>query len=119
MLGPLLLALAAIGIYAVVAYGVAQRTTEIGVRLALGATGARVVGEVVFDTLRIVAGRRRGRLAGWSISCRSTSRRGGRSRSSVFAGVPFVLLLVVAFLACWLPAQRAARVDPMVALRHE
>jgi predicted permease len=117
VLGPLLLALAAIGIYAVVAYAVAQRTTEIGVRMALGATGSRVVGEVVFDTLRVVAG---GALLGWLLVyiVQIHIAPGRPVALSVFVGVPIVLLLVAAF-ACWLPAQRASRVDPMVALRHE
>jgi predicted permease len=117
VLGPLLLLLAAIGIYAVVAYGVAQRTAEIGVRLALGATGARVIAEVVTDTLRVVAG---GVVAGWlAVFIVQIHIAPGRPLPlSVFAGVPMVLLSV-AFAACWLPAQRAAKVDPMVALRHE
>jgi predicted permease len=117
ILGPLLLILAAIGIYAVVAYGVAQRTTEIGVRLALGATGRRVVGEVVSDTLRTVAG---GAVVGWlMVWIVQIHIAPGRPLAfSVFAGVP-AILIGVALLASWLPAQRAARVDPMVALRHE
>ena len=117
VLGPLLLVLAAIGIYAVVAYAVAQRTTEIGVRLALGATGARVVGEVVVDTLRIVAA---GAVVGWlAVYVVQIHIAPGRPLAlTVFAGVPLVLLPVALF-ASWLPAQRAARVDPMVALRHE
>jgi putative ABC transport system permease protein len=117
VLGPLLLVLAAIGIYAVVAYGVAQRTTEIGVRLALGASGARVVREVVFDTLRIVAA---GAVFGWlAVYIVQIHIAPGRPLAlTVFAGVP-LMLLGVAFFASWLPAQRAARVDPMVALRHE
>jgi predicted permease len=117
ILGPLLLVLAAIGIYAVVAYGVAQRTKEIGVRLALGATGRRVVGEVVSDTLRMVAA---GAVVGWlMVYVVQIHVAPGRPLAlSVFAGVP-AILLGVAFFASWLPAQRAARVDPMVALRHE
>jgi predicted permease len=117
VLGPLLLALAAIGIYAVVAYAVAQRTTEIGVRMALGATGTRVVGEVVFDTLRVVAG---GAVLGWLLVyiVQIHLAPGRPLAMSVFAGAP-AILLAVATLACWLPAQRASKVDPMVALRHE
>ena len=117
MLGPLLLALAAIGIYAVVACAVAQRTTEIGVRMALGATGARVVGEVVFDTLRVASG---GALLGWlPVYIVQIHLAPGRPLAmSVFAGAP-AILLAVATLACWLPAQRASKLQPVRALRFE
>jgi predicted permease len=116
VLGPLLLLLAAIGIYGVVSYGVAQRTTEIGVRLALGATGGRVVAGVVTDTLRVVAA---GGVAGWlCVYIVQIHLAPGRPIAlSVFAGVPLILMLV-AFVACWVPARRAARVDPLVALRE-
>jgi predicted permease len=98
VLGPLLLALAAIGIYAVVAYAVAQRTTEIGVRMALGATGTRVVGEVVAGTLRIVAA---GALHGWLLVyiVQIHLAPGRPLPLSVFAGAPLVLLVVGA-VAC-------------------
>jgi putative ABC transport system permease protein len=117
VLGPLLLALAAIGIYAVVAYGVAQRTTEIGVRLALGAPRWAVVLAVVRDTLRSVAF---GVVPGWLIMYlfQIHAAPGRPLDLPVFVGVPSVLLLVATF-ASWLPAQRAAGVDPVVALRHE
>lgn len=116
VLGPLLLVLAATGIYAVVAYTVSQRTTEIGVRLALGATGRRVVSQIVGETLRVIAV---GAMAGWAIAFAVNSHLlRGPVYPSVFVGVPVVLLLVAA-VACWVPAQRAARVDPMVALRQE
>ena len=65
VLGPLLLVLAAIGIYAVVAYTVARRTTEIGVRLALGATAGRVVTQIVGESLRVIGA---GALVGWLIA---------------------------------------------------
>jgi putative ABC transport system permease protein len=64
VLGPALLVLAAIGIYAVVAYTVAQRTTEIGVRLALGATARRVVAQMIAETLRVIVA---GALVGWTV----------------------------------------------------
>jgi putative ABC transport system permease protein len=117
VLGPLLLALAAVGIYAVVAYGVAQRTMEIGIRLALGAPARRVVAEIVRDTLRVVAA---GAVTGWLVIflVQIHIAPGRPLDMRVFMGVPAVLLLVAA-IASWLPAQRAAAVDPMDALRHE
>jgi predicted permease len=117
VLGPLLLALAAIGIYAVVAYAVSLRTNEMGVRLALGATPGRLAAQIVGETLTVVG---LGALAGWSIAfaIAIAFARGGSIDLPVFLGVPALLLLVAA-AACWLPARRAARVDPMVALRQD
>jgi predicted permease len=116
VLGPLLLVLAAIGIYAVVAYSVARRTKEIGVRLALGATARRIVAQMVGESLHVIGA---GALAGWLIAFVVDLDLFGASIDlSVFLGVPAILLLVAAF-ACWLPAWRAARVDPTVALRQE
>jgi predicted permease len=116
VLGPLLLLLAAVGIYAVVAYAVSLRTTEIGVRLALGATAGRVVSQIVGETLRVVAA---GAIAGWLIALLAKLHlvRGPFSLL-VFVGVPIVLMLVAA-LACWIPARRAASMDVMVALRQQ
>jgi predicted permease len=116
VLGPLLLVLAAIGIYAVVAYSVAQRTTEIGVRLALGATPGRIVGQIVRETLRVVS---IGALVGWLLALVVDIHVArGVIYLPIFLGVPAILLLVATF-ACWLPARRASRIDPMVALRQE
>lgn len=116
VLGPLLLVLAAIGIYAVVAYSVSQRTTEIGVRLALGATADQVVSQMVGESLRVVAA---GAMVGWAIALVIDLHLVREPISvSVFAGVPAVLMLVAA-AACWIPARRAASVDPMIALRQE
>jgi putative ABC transport system permease protein len=116
VLGPALLLLAAIGIYAVVAYTVSHRTTEIGVRIALGGTPGRVVSQIVAESLRVIAA---GAAVGWTIALVIDLHLvRGPIYLSVFAGVPAVLLLVAA-LACWLPAHRAAAVDPMVALRQE
>ena len=116
VLGPLLLVLAAVGIYAVVAYTVAHRTTEIGVRIALGATGARVVSQIVRESLRVIVA---GAAFGWLLVYMFYIHLvpGGRDLLS-FVGVP-ALLLAVATLACWIPARRASSVDPMVALRTE
>jgi predicted permease len=117
VLAPLLLALTSIGIYAVVAYTVSLRTTEIGVRVALGATTNQVVRQLVGESLAVAA---IGGLAGWSLALVG-ARNLAASRASdvaVFAGVPLVLL-AVAGVACWLPARRAARLDPAAALRAE
>jgi predicted permease len=116
VLGPLMLVLAAIGIYAVVSYSVSRRTTEIGVRLALGATVPRVVSQIVGETLRVVGA---GALAGWTLMFLvALHLLGGGISLPVFAGVPAILLMVAA-VASWLPARRATAVDVMVALRQE
>lgn len=117
VLGPLLLGLAAIGIYAVVSYAVARRTREIGVRLAFGATGGRVVLQIIRENLGVIAW---GAAIGWvlalAISVRVIAK--GGINVPVFLVVP-AILLGVATLACWIPARRASRIDPMAALRHE
>jgi predicted permease len=117
VLGPLLLVLAAIGIYAVVAHAAAQRTAEIGLRLALGADSGRVVTEMVGETLRVIAwGAGAGWLVVFVVAIHAAPR--GTLDAPLLLGVP-ALLLAVAGFACWLPARRATRVDPMAALRHE
>jgi predicted permease len=117
VLGPLLLVLASIGIYAVVAYSVAHRTSEIGVRLALGATTSRVISQIVRETLRIVIV---GAVVGWLMvfGVFIHLSPGTPLDATAFFGVPVLLLLVAAF-ASWLPARRAASVAPMVALRQD
>ena len=117
VLGPMLLVLAAIGIYAVVAYTVSLRTTEIGVRLAVGATPPRVIAQFVGDSLMVIVA---GALAGWltAFIVALDVIPGGKVDPAVFTAVP-VVLLGVAIVACWLPARRASRVDPVVALRQE
>jgi ABC-type antimicrobial peptide transport system permease subunit len=117
VLGPLLLGLAAIGIYAVVSYAVARRTREIGVRLAFGATSGRVVLQIIRENL---GGITWGAAIGWVvalvISVRAMTK--GAVNLPVFIGAP-AILLGVATLACWIPARRASRIDPLAALRHE
>jgi predicted permease len=115
VLGPMLLVLAAVGIYAVVSYTVSQRTTEIGVRLALGATPRGVVAQFVGESLVVIGV---GALAGWAIALSAVIVYGGAIDVLTFAGVP-ALLMAVATAACWLSARRAARCDPMAALRHQ
>ena len=117
VLGPLLLVLAAVGIYAVVAYSVSHRTTEIGVRLALGATARGVVRQVVLESLMVIAA---GAIAGWlAVFVVYIHLAAGSAVSpAVFVGIPLTLMAVAA-LASWLPARRAAAVDPVVALRQD
>ncbi len=116
VLGPLLLLLAAIGIYAVVAYTVAHRTVEIGVRIALGATIRGVVRQIVSESLRVVAA---GAAFGWLLVYMVYIHLvRGPIDLPAFAGVP-ALLIAVAALAAWIPARRATAVNPMVALRHD
>lgn len=116
VLGPLLLLLAAIGIYAVVAYAVANRTTEIGVRLALGATTRRVVMQIVGESLRVIV---IGAAAGWLIAF-DVYRQfapGAPLDLQIFAGVP-AILIAVAVVACWIPARRASSIDPAIAIKQ-
>jgi putative ABC transport system permease protein len=113
------LLLGTIGIYGVMSYGVAQRTAEIGVRLALGADPAGVAGEIIRQGGVVT-------LAG-IVAGLGAALAGGRLLESLLYGVsardPIVLiattlaLLAVALVACWLPARRAARLSPVDALR--
>ena len=117
VIGPLLLVLAAIGIYAVAGYTVAMRRREIGVRLALGATPRRVVRQFLIESLGVAV---TGAAAGWLVAfvLALSMDAGGRVDAAVFSAVP-ALLVGVAAAACWIPARRAARVDPMAALRQD
>jgi len=121
MFSSIALLLAAIGIYGVMAYSVSQRTQEIGIRMALGAQMGDVLRLVSASGARIVA-------LGLLIGAAGSLAFAQALRSLLFntsPSDPLTLLLVgmlltcVACLACWVPARRAAKVDPMVALRHE
>jgi len=119
--GALALTLAAVGTYGVIAYSVSQRTQEIGIRMALGASREHVLRMVVGGGLRLA-------IAGIAIGV-VLSLAAGRFISTLLFGVrptdpvTFTIvaatLLGTAVLAAWIPARRATRVDPMVALRYE
>ncbi len=119
--GALGLLLAAVGIYGVTAFGVAQRTHEFGVRIALGAQQSRVMRLVMKEATVLAAiGGLIGFIGAYLV---------GRAMQTTLYGVPamdvgafgamFVLLLVAAWIACLIPALRASRVEPLEALRHE
>jgi putative ABC transport system permease protein len=117
----LALLLAAIGIYAVLAYTVARRTHEIGVRMALGARSGDVVREVLGQGLRVTAIGIVLGAAGALVLMRFLQSLLYEVRPTdplTFAGV-LLLLVIVSVAASYLPARRAMRVDPMVALRNE
>jgi len=114
------LVLAAVGLYGVMAYGVAERRRELGIRMALGATRQRVLAHVLADAMRLA-------LAGLAVGLPAAvlaSRAIGAMLFGVtgtdavtYAGV-WILLAAVCAIASYIPARRAARVDPMIALRE-
>jgi putative ABC transport system permease protein len=117
----LALLLAAIGIYGVMAYSVSARTRELGIRIALGAQSGAVLRLVLRDALTLIGvGLALGASAAWA-TLRVLKSQLYEVRATdplTFAGVT-ALLIIVAMLACYLPARRATNVDPMVALRTE
>jgi predicted permease len=120
-LGLLAALLAAIGLYGVMAYMVAQRTREIGIRIALGATQKNVAWLVLREIVRIsAAGLGIGLVAAFGLGKLIESQLFGVKASNPLVFLTSALLLsAVALLAGWLPARKAASVDPMVALRYE
>jgi putative ABC transport system permease protein len=113
--------LAGIGIYGVVGFLVAQQTREIGIRIALGATPRNVLTMVLLNMVRwTVAGAALGLLGAWLSSRFLESLLFEvRAHDPFLLGSALFVLLAVAFFAAWIPARRAMRVDPMIALRYE
>jgi ABC-type antimicrobial peptide transport system permease subunit len=119
--GVLATILAIIGLYGVMAYTVARRTREIGVRMALGAVPGDVIWLVMREVLVLVgSGLAIGLLAAWGLGHYLTSQLYGISGSDPSTTIgASVLLAVVALLAGYIPARRATRVNPVLALRYE
>ncbi|HEY2018427.1 MAG TPA: FtsX-like permease family protein, partial [Bryobacteraceae bacterium] len=115
------LLLAAVGIYGVLSYAVEQRTQEIGIRMALGAQRGQVVALIVRDGLRLA-------LPGIFLGLAGVYLLGHLLYATLYHvgsfdylsfAIVVAVLLAIAFLACWLPALRSARVNPIVALRAD
>jgi ABC-type antimicrobial peptide transport system permease subunit len=129
--GLLAVILATLGLYAVLAYSVTERTREIGIRMALGANRRQVLAQIAFDTLRLIGpGAMVGMAAAYWLSSLLPSGHIGWSGSGVFLyGVaradavtyPAVVTALgfVSMLASFVPAKRAMQVDPAASLRHE
>jgi putative ABC transport system permease protein len=114
------LLLASIGIYGVMSYLVTQRTPEIGIRLALGATAGDIVRLVAGSGVRLVgAGIAIGAAASFPLARLLTTLLFGVTAVDAATGVAIAVLALVALLACYVPALRASRVNPLRALRYE
>jgi putative ABC transport system permease protein len=113
--------LAALGIYGVVSFLVVERTQEFGIRMALGAVPRNILRMVLGDVARwTVAGAMAGLFGAWfGARLLESLLFEVRSHDPLLLGLAVMVLLAAAFLSAWIPARRAMRVDPMIALRYE
>jgi ABC-type antimicrobial peptide transport system permease subunit len=119
--GVLALILAATGIYGVMAYAISRRTREIGIRMAIGASQGQVLAIVARRALLLIGS---GTLVGLAVALAA-----GRFLEKILYGVQptdpltlaivLMMMLAIAALACWIPARRAIRINPVTALRQE
>jgi len=115
------LALASLGIYGVISFSVTRRTAEMGIRIALGARGGQLVAMIVRQGIvPVILGLAAGISCALFVSRLIASQLYGVAPNdplTIFAVA--IILLIVAFCACWIPARRATRIDPLQALRFE
>ncbi len=119
--GLLALILAATGIYGVMAYAISRRTREIGIRMAIGASPSQVLGLIARRALMLIGS---GTIVGLAVAVaagRLLERilYGVRATDPVTLAIVLLLMLAIAALACWIPARRAVRINPVTALRQE